>query len=135
MSRAIELLRKERQGIMDKCEHDLQDIDRAIALLQSEQAEKPKQPLSIKPGQYKDMNPADAMRAYLIEVGAVDGIRVPYSQLLDALRRGGCAQGWTPERYDRVPKLIMHSGKWNDVFDYDKATDSVSLKNRSLNFR
>ena len=130
-NRGVEILENARAEMIAKFERELKELDKDIAVLRANDGSrsKPANPPTVKPGQYKPYECSAAAQMYLEECG---GGPIPFRQLLDALKRGGCEPNWSEDRYSRNIKIMFQNGENRETFNYDKRGDTVSLRVRGL---
>jgi hypothetical protein len=124
-NKAIEILQRERQRILDAVQKEVEEIDRTIASLRASDSiggsKTPKHTTPVRRGQYEGMQIKEALQAYLNDR---DGGPVSIKQAAIDLAVAGVKLG-KPDRHERNIKITISNN--NRRFQLDESDNSVSL--------
>ena len=120
---AIEILEKARAEMIAEFERKLAEVDKVIADLRASDGSpsKPANPPTVRPGQYRDIEPFEVLRAYLKERGG----RVKYDQMMRDLKVGEYASHISKDRWYRHAKQVARNRR--ELF-YDEENDEMVLR-------
>lgn len=121
--RGVEILRRERQRLIEEHLKALADLDNSIEHLLRLTGETPPKSSSvpIKPGQYAGMKGPVALRAYLSERA---GEEIAIAKILSDLEVGGASLG-SPDRHERNLKIGISNN--SRMFEFDEEKQTVRL--------
>ena len=122
-NRGVEILENARAEMIAKFERELKELDKDIAVLRANDGSrsKPANPPTVRPGQYRDIEPFEVLRAYLKERGG----RVKYDQMMRDLKVGEYASHISKDRWYRHAKQVARNRR--ELF-YDEENDEMVLR-------
>jgi hypothetical protein len=132
--KAIQILKRERQRILDAAQKEVEEIDRTIANLQSADFArgspdtKGRELPQVRPGQYSGMPMREALQVYLNERkgGPVATKRAAVELALAGVELGKKAG---PERHERNLKIMISNN--SRLFRLNEGDGTVSLSSSS----